>query len=311
MSGAYSEISPMELGRHYTGLFHRGVVDTIWQNMSVEMQDALGSGENLSEFYNQARAQLGDEVRIIEESVEKVGGGQVYLRTSRFEKITQLIVVQFAFGDDGLITGFYIRPVQEAAPSEFLDYETKTLLRLPFDGEWYVFWGGRTVTENYHAVTEDQRFAYDILMMRDGTSYKGDGKKNEQYYCFGERVLAPGAGVVVALENGVEDNTPGEMNPRQPMGNYVTIDHGNGEYSFLAHFQKGSVTVTKNQRVELREFLGLCGNSGNSSEPHLHYHLQTTSWFQQGKGLPAQFQDYMADGEPVKRGEPVKGQTVR
>jgi murein DD-endopeptidase MepM/ murein hydrolase activator NlpD len=148
-------------------------------------------------------------------------------------------------------------------------------------------------------------------MMRGGKSHKGNGKNNEHYYCFGKRVLAPGAGVVVALANGVEDNVPGEMNPRQAMGNYVIIDHGNGEYSFLAHFKKGSVAVAQDQRVELREFLGLCGNSGNSSEPHIHYHLQTTAWFQQGKGLPAQFQDYVADGKPVKRGEPVKGQAVR
>lgn len=57
--------------------------------------------------------------------------------------------------------------------------------------------------------------------------------------------------------------------------------------------------------------LGLCGNSGNSSEPHLHYHLQNTGIFFDGDGLPAQFLNYVADGKAVERGEPRKGQQVR
>lgn len=62
--------------------------------------------------------------------------------------------------------------------------------------------------------------------------------------------------------------------------------------------------------VEEGQLLGLCGNSGNSSEPHLHYQLQDDASRFQAKGLPAFFNDYVADGEPVDRGEPVRGQTV-
>ena len=54
----------------------------------------------------------------------------------------------------------------------------------------------------------------------------------------------------------------------------------------------------------------VCGNSGSSTEPHIHYHLQDTPDFGQGQGMPAQFLDYEADGEVVERGEPVQGQTV-
>jgi murein DD-endopeptidase MepM/ murein hydrolase activator NlpD len=100
------------------------------------------------------------------------------------------------------------------------------------------------------------------------------------------------------------------MNPDQPLGNYVVIDHQNGEYSFLAHLKQGSVAVQVGVRVEPGDLLGLCGNSGNSSEPHLHYHLQNAPGFPGGQGLPAQFQSYTADGVMVERGEPVRGQVV-
>ena len=56
--------------------------------------------------------------------------------------------------------------------------------------------------------------------------------------------------------------------------------------------------------------LGLCGNSGYSTEPHLHYHLQTEPMYHGGVGLPAQFHNYVADGESVTRGEPIKGQRI-
>jgi murein DD-endopeptidase MepM/ murein hydrolase activator NlpD len=301
----------MELGRRHCALFFGGELEEIWQNFSPEMKSALGSESNLRAFYEQTREQLGVEIAAVAETVEEVGGFSVYLRTARFERLEQLIHVQWAFDEKGVVAGFYIRPVQKEAPSKYLDYETRTKLELPFEGEWFVVWGGRSITENYHTFTVDQRFACDILMKKNGSTHRGDGKRNQDFYCFGERILAPGAGVVVVMENGVEDNVPGVMNAKQALGNHVILDHGNGEYSFFAHFKKGTVAVEKGERVETGDLLGLCGNSGHSSEPHLHYHLQNTPAFGLGEGLPAQFQDYVADGKPVPRGEPVKGQTIR
>jgi len=56
------------------------------------------------------------------------------------------------------------------ASTRFLDYQTKTQLLLPFNGEWYVYWGGRTVGQNQHAMMSDKRFAYDFLILRQGSS---------------------------------------------------------------------------------------------------------------------------------------------
>src|SRR3546814_13403251 len=75
--------------------------------------------------------------------------------------------------------------------SPYLDYQTKARLRLPFEGEWYVVWGGHDIEQNYHAATPGQRFAYDLLKIVDGSSHRGDGSALEDYYCWNEKILAP------------------------------------------------------------------------------------------------------------------------
>ena len=200
---------------------------------------------------------------------------------------------------------------KRTAPSRFLDYQTQTVFVLPFNGEWYVFWGGRSMDENYHAITHDQRFAYDFVMLRLSRSCSGRGEDNADYFCFGQMIFAPGDGVVVEVADGVPDNVPGETNRKCVPGNHIVIDHGNSEFSFLAHLKNGTVRVQGHQTVRAGDPLGECGNSGNSSEPHLHYHLQNTPILFQGEGLPAQFRDYLADGQFVERGEPRARQTIR
>lgn len=190
------------------------------------------------------------------------------------------------------------------------DYETRTTLRLPFDGEWWVFWGGRSREENYHRASELQRYAYDFVVRRDGSTHRGDGSRNQDYWCEGELVLAPAAGTVVVSEDGVPENVPGEMNADEKLGNHVVIDHGHGEFSLFAHLQAGSVSVERGAAVEAGTPVGACGNSGNSSEPHLHYQLQTGPDFFESESVPAPFHDYLSDGERVEVGEPRRGQAV-
>ncbi|MBW7945575.1 MAG: peptidoglycan DD-metalloendopeptidase family protein, partial [Sphingomonadaceae bacterium] len=63
--------------------------------------------------------------------------------------------------------------------------------------------------------------------------------------------------------------------------------------------------------VKAGQTLGLCGNSGRTSEPHIHFHLQTGATFADaGTGLPANFHDMLVDGRPARDGEPVRGQAI-
>ncbi|HEX2223084.1 MAG TPA: M23 family metallopeptidase [Thermoanaerobaculia bacterium] len=309
--GQTSAADARELGRQYTEWFYSGETARLWGRLSPEMKKLFGTAEGLAGFRTQVEAQAGTETAVLSEEVQERDGLRAYLRLARFSKAPGPVAVQWVVAADGTVTGFAVRPQPQEAASQHLDYRTKTPLRLPFQGEWFVFWGGRTVAENYHAATRDQRFAYDFVIVRDGKSHTGDGSANEQYFCFGQPILAPGPGTVAVAVDGVADNKPGVMNPAQPPGNHVVIDHGNGEFSFLAHFKQKSLEVKKGDAVKAGDLLGRCGNSGNSSEPHLHYHLQTTAEFREGEGLPAQFQGYVADGEKVERGEPRKGQTIR
>ena len=148
----------------------------------------------------------------------------------------------------------------------------------------------------------------------DGKTHRGDGKKNEDYYAFGREVLAPADGKVIEVIEGVRDNKPGSMNAFSALGNCVVIQHREDEVSVLAHFRQGTIKVKAGDAVKRGQVLGQCGNSGNSSEPHLHYHLQHSPIIQDGLGIKCVFQK-MEVGKEGKREtrtsySPVKGETV-
>lgn len=313
IAGALAQDAPLELARSYTQSLYDGEVDRLWAAFTEEMQGVFGGQAGLAAFMAQLAEQLGAEAAVLEESFSQDGPFYVYGRVAAFTQFDRPVLVQWTLQADGSVAGLFVTPA-EPAPSAFEAYTTQTALRLPFAGAWFVFWGGRTLAENYHAAFPDQRFAYDFVVMKDGRTHRGQGEVNEDYYCFGLPVLAPGDGTVVRAVDGIADQTPGELNPQAPLGNHVIIDHGHGEVSFLAHLQAGSVAVRAGETVRAGEVVGACGNSGNSSEPHLHYHLQRDAVFYAGaggEGLPAQFLNYLADGELVARGEPRRGQTVQ
>lgn len=153
------------------------------------------------------------------------------------------------------------------------DVLSQTEYSLPFKGEWLVYWGGKNVFANYHYAHESQRYAYDFIQSKNGFSYEGDPSKNESYFAYGQDIYAPADGTVVTVVNDIADNEPvGVMNEKDPTGNVVIIDHG-GEYSILAHLKRGSVTVNAGDKVQRGELIGQLGNSGNSSEAHLHFQI--------------------------------------
>ncbi len=300
----------LESGQRCTAELFEGRYETIWQQMTPQMQKAIGSEVALGDFMKKVQAQAGTEKQVIRETIQQQAGMQTYLRYSLFDKLSTPVVVSFSFTPEQRIAGFYVRPLQRPAESPHLDYETKAELRLPFDGAWYVFWGGRSVERNYHAAAKDQRFAYDFVVEKDGVTHRGEGAMNEDYYCWGEPILAPAKATVISFERLLPDNPPGVMDPGNPAGNHVMLDLGEGEYALLAHMQANSIVVEEGEELDAGQVIGRCGNSGNTSEPHLHFHLQDEPEFGTGHGLPAYFNQYTANGDVVARGEPLQGQTV-
>lgn len=90
---------------------------------------------------------------------------------------------------------------------------------------------------------------------------------------FGEPVRSPCAGTVTRVENSVEDQPIGLRNRKRSRGNEICIRRDDDLYVVLAHLRKGSVRVSAGERVAAGQHLADVGNTGRSSEPHLHMHV--------------------------------------
>jgi murein DD-endopeptidase MepM/ murein hydrolase activator NlpD len=125
-----------------------------------------------------------------------------------------------------------------------------------------------------------QRFAIDWLKLgADGRSFDGDRKLNQNFHAYGAEALAVADATVSATKDGIPENEPGPASRAVPMtletigGNFVVLKLGPDRYAFYAHLQPGSLRVMPGDVVKRGQVLGLVGNSGNSTEPHLHFQV--------------------------------------
>jgi hypothetical protein len=167
------------------------------------------------------------------------------------------------------------------------------LISPPFRGEWYVFQGGRSALVNHHYPIRAQRYALDLVMTVGGRESKGDPDRLESYPAYGQPLYAPADGRVSRVTNDRPDMAIGETDTEQIVGNHVVIDLGGGRWVLLAHLMKGSVLVSEGQRVRRGEAIARCGNSGNTSAPHLHLQVQDGPDFEESDlaSLPIRFRD--------------------
>jgi len=252
----------------------------IWDRFAPAMQNLMPK-DKAGAFFNDVR-KVG--------RITKVQPVMVDAKSGQFRLMAEHggLDLRLALDDNNRISGLMIRPAGEdlAPPGR-----TTTPMRLPFKGTWTVVWGGPTKEQNAHHDVPNQRRALDIVITgMDGKSYTGDGKQNEDYLCYGREVLAPAPGTVVMAIDGVPDNAPGSMNSFMATGNCVMIRQAPNEYSVIAHLQPRTLKVKVGDKVKAGQLLGLCGNSGNSSEPHLHFHAQDAEVFQDGLGLTPYFE---------------------
>jgi murein DD-endopeptidase MepM/ murein hydrolase activator NlpD len=172
-----------------------------------------------------------------------------------------------------------------------------TEFSVPIEREWTVTNGGVTKTTSHSWGLVSQRYAYDLVVSDDdGDTHEGNGQRLEDYYAFGAPVTAPADGTIVAVEDDLRDHpAPGsaqvEWRTWNIVGNYVVIKHDNGEYSTLAHLREGSVTVAPGDEVSRGDVVGECGNSGMSTEPHLHFQVQDHANVWIAAGLVPRFRD--------------------
>jgi hypothetical protein len=266
----------------------------------------------ISAISKQMNEKLGIPTQTLDENFLPGVGAPVtiYSKTSAYSKGKQPVMVIIAVNGEGNLTDMQVAPIPQLRNDEYSDYQDSTKLRLPFDGSWVVLQGGRTLYDNAFAGSDDNRYTVSFMPLKDGMAYDNDGRKNSDYYCWGQPVLSPAAGVVVQAGGNASDHPPGRVPDIQSRGNYVVIAHGNSEFSMIPYLKAGSLKVRNGQHLKQGDVIGECGNSGSSFAPHVEYSLQNTRGFPLPKTMPAQFVDYTADGKAVTIGEPLRGQVV-
>lgn len=146
-------------------------------------------------------------------------------------------------------------------------------MQLPFYGQWTV----SQAHEGKLTHREDWKYAWDFVVTDENKrTFRLPGTDVTDFYCYQLPVLAPAAGYVVEVADGVEDNTIGNVNLDRNWGNTVIIKHTDTLYSKLSHLREGSLRVKQGDYVKRGDVIATCGNSGRSPEPHIHFQLQAT-----------------------------------
>ena len=277
--------------------------DSIFEMFSFEMRKYLPK-EKANEFFNNTQQQVGKIVT--REFINQKLAVSKYKTTFEHATLTLIISVD----STPKITGFLIKEFTDTSLPKITRNTTK--LKLPFNGEWIVVWGGDTKELNYHVESNAQKNAFDILIFgENGKSYKNDGTANEDYYAFGKEITAPCDGEVVISLDDMINNKPTYMETKRAEGNNVVIKTDAGEFLLFAHFKQNSIKVKQGQHVKQGEVLGLCGNSGHSSEPHLHFHIQNAKQRDGATGVKCYFDKIIVNGQLKKDYSPIRFERIK
>jgi len=136
-----------------------------------------------------------------------------------------------------------------------------------------------------------QRFAIDWMKLdEDRHMYKGSETVNRDYPTYGQNAIAVADGKVASVLDGLPERVsgalPGDTTLQNASGNHVILDLGGGRFAFYAHLQPGSIQVRKGDHVKRGQVLAKAGNSGNTSAPHLHFHITQGPGPLSAQGLP-------------------------
>ena len=274
-------------------LINDGDADALFARLSPAMQAAVPR----SDLAGMLESILGQRGPLLVatpiESSERAGTFQVTAERGAWN-------LKIALDEHGLIAGLGLSEPDPGAPP----LARSAPAGLPFRGEWLVFWGGDSEQLNHHIEAPSQRRAADLVIVdAAGTTHRGDGRQLTDYYAYGQDILAMADGVVVTAIDGVPDSTPGQVNAYYVPGNLIVLRHDGTTHSAYAHLIPGSLKVKVGARVRRGQVLGRCGNSGNSSEPHLHVQFQDGPRFENSWGIEAVFTDanVVRDGASTTR----------
>ena len=301
--GQSQELNYLQQVDSFKTYFNMGDAQSIFDMMNANVQEQLGFAtvQGIVQDYREAFGDIESA-----EFLEKGNQSEVYMLN--FVRGKQKMAL--SLDDQDKLKGLRFMPVSEEVTPKI--ERNLTRLSMPFRGEWFTVWGGDTKAQNYHVISNAQRRAFDFLVLgSNNKTYQRSGTRNEDYWAFGKPIFAVCDGLAVEVITGVEDNKPGAMNPAQALGNSVTLLTDKGEYIVYAHFEKGTVKVKQGDRIQRGQLLGNCGNSGNSSEPHLHLHMQDGPNMLTAVGIKVFFDQLMVNKEIRENYSPVRLDRIR
>jgi hypothetical protein len=161
------------------------------------------------------------------------------------------------------------------------------------NGCYYVGGGGANRFINGHFAYPGQSYALDIVRLNGlGRGSGFSAGHLDGYPIFSDPVFSPCHGTVTRAVDGLPDLIPPATDPVNLAGNHVILLRPDGLKVLLAHLKNGSVAVTNGQTVAPGQLLGRIGNSGNTSQPHLHIHVErggTADSILDGEAVPMTF----------------------
>jgi hypothetical protein len=192
-----------------------------------------------------------------------------------------------------------------------IDPRPTTVIAPPLRGDGWLATSGCCAAESIHRavrfpiggarIGKQEIFAIDWARLRDGQPFSGDGARPEDWYGFGAEVLAVADGTVVAIAEGYPEEVPLQpvthvTKPEDYGGNAISLEIAPGVYAYYAHLEPGSITVAVGDQVTTGQVLGLLGNTGSSSGPHLHFGLTDDPDPLVGESLPMAFDRWTRQG---------------
>ena len=202
-----------------------------------------------------------------------------------------------------------VRNLEVDGPEVAIDRQPAMVIRPPLRGRGWAALSG-CCEPNLHRDTRfaidgvridtPEAFDIDFAKLKNNRLFDGDGKRVEQYYGFGEDVLAVADGTVVSTHDGVPDAPPPvAMVPKSESdygGNRVILKIAPNVFALYGHLRQGSVAVKLGDVVKAGAPIAKLGNSGPSTGPHLHFGLSDKPDFSVRRSLPFIFDSFTSEG---------------
>lgn len=290
--------------------------DTVMQSQIISNQKIKESASKFNTYQEQGALDLYDfqfqtsrylkDVRLATNDTLQSGEAIIIMHeTLLFDYVPDELIVSI----NG--TTLKNKKVSNSKALKVVNYKSKNSYVFPLRGSWFTAAGPSLIS--HHRWGSIQEFAFDFIKIgKDQLTYKSNGENLTDYYAYGQPIYAIGDGVVVSTMDEISESSDNVKKSSETeseylervksyqeelmrkgfkyiFGNHIVIRHENNEHSSYFHLKHGSVAVKKGDRIKQGQLIAELGHSGNSTEPHLHFHISNGENIAYSRSLPVEF----------------------